>query len=108
MRQAQQAGLTPALDREDPLADGGDGHLGEQDPREDRDQRSGDAAPVEDAMMVQRTLPQRRLPSPAWPGSWMSGVAVPPRLYWGSRPSHLARYCCWISTGVSEEATFAL
>jgi len=38
----------------------------------------------------------------------MSGVALPPSMYCGSRPSHLARYCCWMSTGVKEAETRAL
>src|SRR5260370_33692817 len=51
---------------------------------------------------------RHRRPSPGV-GIWRNGTApLPPSVYCGSRPSQRARYCCWISTGVSEAATRAL
>src|SRR2546423_545274 len=51
---------------------------------------------------------RHRRPSPGV-GIWRNGTAPPPpSVYCGSRPSQRARYCCWISTGVSEAATRAL
>jgi hypothetical protein len=42
------------------------------------------------------------------PGSWRKRLLSPPSIYCGTWPFHRRRYCCWMSTGVSEAATLAL